>query len=193
MWWSQPSCDCRLLRHSCYQLNVCSLVQTKQRRWASAEPRRPTEKSGQRKKCDLYFVFPGHSRPTHGYPPWTVKPVVNHDQWHGRVLVPVQGGGIQTMRSGMVIAQIFGACRGSFWCTPPFAVQRWMPVIHSFFSLSYDRTIASPTTNTPHSAFQCLRFQFPASFLFFSLTSYSSYLRLLSRPPVSSIPYSIYA
>jgi hypothetical protein len=57
--------------------------------------------------------------------------------------------------------------------------------IHSFCSLSYDRSVTSSKASSPQGAIQCFLFQSPV--FFFSLRSSSSCLRLLPRHPVISI------
>ena len=58
--------------------------------------------------------------------------------------------------------------------------------IHSFSSLSYDRSKASSKASSPHSAIQSFLLQMRVSSP--SLRSSSSFLRLLPRLPVTSLP-----
>ena len=60
----------------------------------------------------------------------------------------------------------------------------------SFSSLSYDRSKASSKASSPHSAIQSFLLQMRVSSI--SLTSSSSFLRLLPRLPVTSIPPFIF-
>jgi len=62
--------------------------------------------------------------------------------------------------------------------------------IHSFSSLSYDRSKASSKASSPHSAIQYILLQMRVSSL--SLRSSNSFLRLLSRLPVTSIHSCIF-
>ena len=63
-------------------------------------------------------------------------------------------------------------------------------LMHSFSSLSYDRSKASSKASSPKSAIQSFLLQMRVSFL--SLRSSSSFLRLLPRFPFTSIPAFIF-
>ena len=62
-------------------------------------------------------------------------------------------------------------------------------VIHSFSSLSYDRSKASSKASSPHSAIQSFLLQMNP---LLPLRSSNSFLRLLTCLPVTSIPPYIY-
>jgi len=64
--------------------------------------------------------------------------------------------------------------------------------IHSFSSLSYDRSKASSKASSPHSAIQSFLFQMRLSSPLLSLRSSNSFLRLLPCLPVTSIPPCIF-
>jgi hypothetical protein len=66
----------------------------------------------------------------------------------------------------------------------------WSEAVHSFSSLSHDRSKASSKASSPHSAIYSFLLQIEYPLL--SLRSSSSFIRLLPRLPATSIPSCIF-